>query len=108
MVRHGLILLAMLVAPSLAHADPCTAPLPSSGTRFAGPVRYVGDGDSLCIGPASDPATWIEVRLALNEGPAVLTDFVDMAPDGLSIGMKVKVKFQPIEGGPPAPVFAPA
>jgi uncharacterized OB-fold protein len=46
--------------------------------------------------------------VTLNEGPAVLTNFVDVAPDGLAIGMKVKVKFQPTEGGPPAPVFAPA
>ena len=45
--------------------------------------------------------------VTLNEGPAVLTNFVDVAPDGLSIGLKVKVKFQPTEGGPPAPVFAP-
>jgi uncharacterized OB-fold protein len=37
----------------------------------------------------------------------VLTNFVDVAPDGLKIGMKVKVRFQPTEGGPPAPVFAP-
>jgi uncharacterized OB-fold protein len=46
--------------------------------------------------------------VTLNEGPAVLTNFVDVAPDGLSIGMKVKVRFQPTEGGPPVPVFAPA
>lgn len=46
--------------------------------------------------------------VTLDEGPAVLTNFVDVAPGGLSIGMKVKVKFQPTEGGPPAPVFAPA
>ena len=46
--------------------------------------------------------------VTLNEGPAVLTNFVDVAPDGLKIGMKVKVKFQPTEGGPPVPVFAPA
>ena len=45
--------------------------------------------------------------VTLNEGPAVLTNFVDVAPDGLSIGQKVKVKFQPTEGGPPVPVFAP-
>jgi uncharacterized OB-fold protein len=45
--------------------------------------------------------------VTLNEGPAVLTNFVDATPDGLSIGMKVKVKFQPTEGGPPVPVFAP-
>jgi len=46
--------------------------------------------------------------VTLDEGPAVLTNFVDVAPDGLAIGMRVKVKFQPTEGGPPAPVFAPA
>ena len=46
--------------------------------------------------------------VTLNEGPAVLTNFVDVAPDGLSIGQKVKVKFQPTENGPPVPVFAPA
>ena len=46
--------------------------------------------------------------VTLKEGPAVLTNFVDVAPDGLSIGQKVKVKFQPTENGPPAPVFAPA
>jgi uncharacterized OB-fold protein len=45
--------------------------------------------------------------VTLNEGPAVLTNFVGVAPDGLSIGMKVKVRFQETEGGPPVPVFAP-
>ncbi|UTP40071.1 Zn-ribbon domain-containing OB-fold protein [Phenylobacterium sp. LH3H17] len=45
--------------------------------------------------------------VTLNEGPAVLTNFVDVKPDGLSIGQKVKVKFQDTEGGPPVPVFAP-
>lgn len=46
--------------------------------------------------------------VTLDEGPAVLTNFVDVAPDGLKIGMRVKVRFQPTEGGPPVPVFAPA
>ena len=45
--------------------------------------------------------------VTLKEGPAVLTNFVDVAPDGLSIGQKVKVKFQPTENGPPVPVFVP-
>jgi uncharacterized OB-fold protein len=45
--------------------------------------------------------------VTLDEGPAVLTNFVGVAPDGLSIGMKVKVRFQDTEGGPPVPVFAP-
>jgi uncharacterized protein len=46
--------------------------------------------------------------VTLNEGPAVLTNFVGVATDGLSIGMKVKVRFQDTDGGPPVPVFAPA
>lgn len=48
-----------------AHADPCEAPLPSRhGVQFSGVVRYVGDGDGLCVGRTSDPNEWIEVRLA--------------------------------------------
>lgn len=47
-----------------AHADPCEGRLPSKGTRFSGVVRYVGDGDSLCVGPARQPTRWIEIRLA--------------------------------------------
>lgn len=65
---HGRTLLwaalALVGLPSLAYADPCTAPLPAQGTSFSGIVRYVGDGDSLCVGTTADPADWIEVRLA--------------------------------------------
>lgn len=46
--------------------------------------------------------------VTLAEGPNVLTNVVDVAPDDLTIGMKVKVKLQPTEGGPPVPVFVPA
>jgi hypothetical protein len=54
-----------LALPSLAHADPCEADLPTrAGQSFSGAVRYVGDGDSLCVGQSSDPNSWIEVRLA--------------------------------------------
>lgn len=48
-----------------AQADPCEGQLPTQpGVRFAGIVRYVGDGDSLCIGRTTDPKEWIEVRLS--------------------------------------------
>ena len=43
----------------------------------------------------------------LDEGVHLLTNFVDVAPEDLSIGLRVKVKFQPTEGGAPAPVFRP-
>ncbi len=45
--------------------------------------------------------------VTLDEGPNVMTNIVDIAPDDLKIGQRVKVKLQPTEGGPPAPVFAP-
>lgn len=62
--------LALLASPALA--DPCKAipdrgPAPSwikPGAQFAGQVRYVGDGDSICVGNSSNPASWVEVRLA--------------------------------------------
>ncbi len=43
----------------------------------------------------------------LDEGPAVLTNFVDCDLRTLKIGQRVKVRFQPTENGPPVPVFAP-
>jgi micrococcal nuclease len=59
------ILLAslLLALPVSALADPCVAPLPGPSTTFSGVVRYIGDGDSLCVSRSSDPQTWIEVRL---------------------------------------------
>lgn len=53
-----------LASAAPAFADPCTAPIPASGQSFSGTVRYVGDGDGLCIGRSNTPSTWIEVRLA--------------------------------------------
>ena len=45
--------------------------------------------------------------VTLNEGPSVLTNFVDCDLKALAIGQKVKVRFQPTDGGPPAPMFTP-
>jgi len=65
---RSLLIVAALTAAGFAapaHADPCEAPLPSGeGIVFRGTVRYVGDGDSLCVGRTGNPAEWIEVRLA--------------------------------------------
>lgn len=63
---------ALLLYPALAHADPCEGRLPDrAGQTFSGVVRYVGDGDgdSRCVGPGADPATWIEVRLSDFDAP---------------------------------------
>lgn len=63
-VVAGSVALAVFNADA-ARADPCEGPLPSrAGTTFSGTVRYVVDGDGLCVGASADPATWVEVRLA--------------------------------------------
>lgn len=57
---------ALSFVATAAIADPCEADLPRPGTSFEGPVRYVGDGDMLCVevGGRSQGSTWIEVRVA--------------------------------------------
>jgi endonuclease YncB( thermonuclease family) len=84
--------LAAFLLPSLAHADPCTAPLPhKAGETFSGRVMYEGDGDSICVG-GSDPSTWIEVRLADFNAPELHS----------SQGPKAKATLHRIAYGKPA------
>ena len=64
--------LAFALTGTVALADPCKAipdkgPMPAylaPGQTFAGPVTYVGDGDSLCVAVGKTPDQWVEVRLA--------------------------------------------
>ncbi|MFO1016775.1 MAG: hypothetical protein U1E03_04200 [Hyphomonadaceae bacterium] len=64
-MRLWVIAICFAVLPAVAWADPCEGSLPRrAGESFSGQVRYIGDGDSLCVGRSSDPSTWIEVRLA--------------------------------------------
>lgn len=72
MIRSSLAaaVAALFLAPGVARADPCEAPLPTvAGRTFSGPVRYVGDGDSLCVGRSASPKSWIEIRLADFDAP---------------------------------------
>jgi endonuclease YncB( thermonuclease family) len=74
----------VLCMPALALADPCEAPLPQrAGETFSGTVRYVGDGDGLCVGNSSDPSTWIEVRLADFNAPELHAPGGEAAKDAL-------------------------
>ncbi len=71
----GAVALATCAIATPSLADPCTAipdrgqPSPEvahlirKGATFTGQVRYVGDGDNLCIGETPHPRTWIEVRI---------------------------------------------
>jgi len=44
----------------------------------------------------------------LAEGPRVFTNLVDVEPDAVRIGMRLRVVFRATEGGPPVPMFMPA
>lgn len=69
-MRLMLLSIAMIALPTVALADPCEGRLPTrAGETFSGLVRYVGDGDSLCVGRTTDPQAWIEVRLADFDAP---------------------------------------
>ena len=46
--------------------------------------------------------------VTLEEGPTMVTNIVDCDLDGIRIGQRVSVIFKPTDGGPPAPMFAPA
>jgi len=45
--------------------------------------------------------------VALDEGVTLMTNLVDCDPKGLSIGRRVRVVFQPSEGGHAVPMFTP-
>jgi endonuclease YncB( thermonuclease family) len=66
----GIIPFALFVIATPARADPCEGPLPNRpGLGLSGTVRYVGDGDSLCVGQTADPNEWIEIRIADFDAP---------------------------------------
>jgi endonuclease YncB( thermonuclease family) len=86
------IALSLLAFAAPARADPCKAipdkgPLPAwlkPGKVFNGTVRYIGDGDSLCIGSSADTSTWVEVRLVDFDAPELGEPGGRQARDALS------------------------
>ena len=66
--------LVCLLGANQAFADPCAADLPTkAGATFGGVIKYIGDGDSLCVGDSADGRKWIEVRLADFDAPELHT-----------------------------------
>lgn len=53
-------------------------------------------------------APYIPAMVELAEGPRVFTNLVQVEPDAVRIGMALRLVFQPTDGGPPVPMFAPA
>lgn len=93
-MRLWLIAICFVALPAVAWADPCEGALPRrAGESFSGQVRYVGDGDSLCVANSSDPATWIEVRLADFDAPELHADggqAAKIALEQLTLGRHVQ------------------
>lgn len=84
-MRVFLLSIAMIASPTVALADPCEGRLPSrAGETFGGIVRYIGDGDSLCVGRTTDPREWVEVRLADFDAPELQERDGRRAKDTLS------------------------
>lgn len=101
MLRIALIAAAVMVATPVL-ADPCKripdrGPMPSElapGRTFAGPVVYVGDGDSLCVEttPGKGGDGWVEIRLADFYAPELSEPGGRAARDGLAyIAMRRRV-----------------
>jgi uncharacterized OB-fold protein len=85
------------ICPFCMSADTVWEESPGEGVIYTYSVMHRSPSGPYAIGYAPR-----------NDAPAVLTNFGGAPPDGLSIGMKVKVRFQDTDGGPPVPVFAPA
>jgi len=54
------------------------------------------------------PVPYALAYVRLDEGVTMMTNIVDCDLDAIRIGQRVRVVFKPTEGGPPAPMFAPA
>lgn len=63
-MKRAVIAVSLFLWTGPVFADPCEALLPKAGTIFSGAIRYIGDGDGLCVGPAERPDRWIEIRLS--------------------------------------------
>lgn len=62
--RDGACLQANWRAPATRLVAECTAPAPSVGEPFAGPVLQVLDGRTVCVAVGPTPDQWIRVDLA--------------------------------------------
>lgn len=70
-------------------------------------VDAAGTGRIHAFASLAKAATTILAYVELAEGPIMLTNLVDCAPDELAIGQPVQVRFRAAPEGRSVPVFAP-
>jgi uncharacterized OB-fold protein len=77
------------------------------GTRLRW-TEASGRGTVYAFSPArrADPP-YVLAYVTLDEGPTLMTNLVDVAPESLRIGQRVGVRFRPAPEGRAMPFFAP-
>jgi uncharacterized protein len=60
------------------------------------------------LAPFADRVPYVAAVVQLEEGPRLMTNIVDCAPEQLQIGMALMVNFRELTDTVAAPVFAPA
>ncbi len=70
----------------------------AAGTGTVYSFSTMGQGDD----------AWTLAYVTLDEGPTMMTNLVGAAPSAWAIGQRVRVVFEPSDGGPRVPMFAPA
>ena len=70
-------------------------------------VKGTGTIYTYSVMRAAKPA-YVIAYVTLDEGLSMMTNIVDVEPDKVKIGQKVKVVFKPTEGGGKLPCFTPA
>jgi len=58
--------------------------------------------------PFRDRLPYVAALVELEEGPRIMTNVVDCAPEDLQIGMPLQVAFRELDDDITAPVFRPA
>ena len=60
------------------------------------------------LAPFRDRLPYVAALVELEEGPRIMTNIVDCAPEDLQIGMPLQVAFRELDDDITAPVFRPA
>ena len=72
-------------------------------TLYTHSTVYVND-----LSPFRDRLPYVAALVELEEGPRVMTNVVDCAPEDLRMGMPLQVAFRELDENTTAPVFRPA
>lgn len=106
--RDGILMIGHCESCDQSHYYPRThCPHCFSGYTALRESKGEGEIYSVSVMRRGPSAPYAVAYVALDEGPAVLTNVTAADFDELTIGMRVRVAFQETEDGPPVPHFVP-